>query len=50
MDFCGKVQDRRMFPTRVIQAAQVTAQNRVIGRLLKPGAAADQGAAASSGC
>jgi 2-polyprenyl-6-methoxyphenol hydroxylase-like FAD-dependent oxidoreductase len=33
----AKVQDRRMFPTRVIQAAQVTAQNRVIGRLLKPG-------------
>ena len=33
----GKVQDRRMFPTRVIQAAQVTAQSRVIGRLLKPG-------------
>ena len=33
----GQVQDRRMFPTRMIQAAQVTAQNRVIGRLLKPG-------------
>jgi 2-polyprenyl-6-methoxyphenol hydroxylase-like FAD-dependent oxidoreductase len=33
----AKVQVRRMFPTRVIQAAQVTAQNRVIGRLLKPG-------------
>ena len=33
----GRVQDRRMFPTRAIQAAQVTAQNRVIGRLLKPG-------------
>jgi hypothetical protein len=26
-----------MFPTRAIQAAQVTAQNRVSGRLLKPG-------------
>jgi hypothetical protein len=26
-----------MFPTRVIQAAQVTAQSRVIGRLLEPG-------------
>ena len=26
-----------MFPTRAIQAAQVTAQNRVIGRLLVPG-------------
>ncbi len=33
----AKVQERRMFPTRTIQAAQVTAQNRVIGRLLKPG-------------
>jgi len=33
----GKVQNRRMFPTRVIQAAQVAAQSRVIGRLLKPG-------------
>jgi 2-polyprenyl-6-methoxyphenol hydroxylase-like FAD-dependent oxidoreductase len=33
----GRVQERRMFPTRVIQAAQVTAQSRVIGRLLKPG-------------
>ena len=33
----AKVQDRRMFPTRVIQAAQVVAQSRVIGRLLKPG-------------
>jgi 2-polyprenyl-6-methoxyphenol hydroxylase-like FAD-dependent oxidoreductase len=33
----AKVQDQRMFPTRVIQAAQVTAQSRVIGRLLKPG-------------
>ena len=33
----AKVQARRMFPTRTIQAAQVIAQNRVIGRLLKPG-------------
>ncbi|MEO5612990.1 MAG: FAD-dependent oxidoreductase, partial [Sphingomicrobium sp.] len=33
----GKVQERRMFPTRTIQAAQIIAQNRVIGRLLKPG-------------
>ncbi|MEO8547597.1 MAG: FAD-dependent oxidoreductase [Sphingomicrobium sp.] len=32
-----KVQDRRMFPTRAIQAAQVVAQDRIIGRLLKPG-------------
>lgn len=33
----AKVQERRMFPTRIIQAAQVIAQNRVIGRLLQPG-------------
>jgi len=33
----AKVQERRMFPTRTIQAAQVIAQNRVIGRLLRPG-------------
>ncbi len=33
----GRVQARRMFPTRAVQAAQVTAQNRVIGRLLEPG-------------
>ena len=33
----SKVQERRMFPTRVIQAAQVIAQDRIIGRLLKPG-------------
>ena len=32
-----KVQERRMFATRAIQAAQVTAQKRVIGRLLEPG-------------
>jgi 2-polyprenyl-6-methoxyphenol hydroxylase-like FAD-dependent oxidoreductase len=30
-----KVQDRRMFPTRVIQAAQKAAQDNVIGRVLK---------------
>ena len=29
------VQDRRMFPTRVIQSAQKLAQERVIGRVLK---------------
>jgi 2-polyprenyl-6-methoxyphenol hydroxylase-like FAD-dependent oxidoreductase len=29
-----RVQDRRLFPTRVIQAAQKFAQDRVIGRLL----------------
>ncbi|MEO7364739.1 MAG: FAD-dependent oxidoreductase [Sphingomicrobium sp.] len=33
----GKVQDRRMWPTRAIQAAQVAAQERIIGRLLQPG-------------
>ena len=33
----GRVQVRRMFPTRTIQAAQIAAQNRVIGRLLEPG-------------
>ena len=30
-----EVQDRRMFPTRVIQSAQKLAQERVIGRVLK---------------
>ena len=33
----GQVQRRRMWPTRVIQAAQKAAQNRVIGRLLETG-------------
>lgn len=32
-----KVQDRRLFPTRVIQAAQKAAQDNIIGRLLQPG-------------
>ena len=32
-----EVQDRRMFPTRVIQAFQKAAQDRIIGRLLQPG-------------
>ena len=32
-----KVQERRLFPTRAIQAAQKTAQDRIIGRLLQPG-------------
>ena len=32
-----KVQDRRMFPTRVIQGAQKLAQDKIIGRLLEPG-------------
>jgi 2-polyprenyl-6-methoxyphenol hydroxylase-like FAD-dependent oxidoreductase len=34
----GRVQSRRMLPTRLVQAAQKTAQDRVIGRLLGPGA------------
>jgi 2-polyprenyl-6-methoxyphenol hydroxylase-like FAD-dependent oxidoreductase len=32
-----KVQDRRHFPTRIIQAFQKAAQDRIIGRLLEPG-------------
>jgi 2-polyprenyl-6-methoxyphenol hydroxylase-like FAD-dependent oxidoreductase len=32
-----KVQQRRLFPTRIIQAAQKLAQDNVIGRLLQPG-------------
>ena len=32
-----KVQERRLFPTRVIQAAQKAAQDNIIGRLLRPG-------------
>jgi len=34
-----KVQDRRLFPTRAVQAAQKAAQDNIIGRLLQPGAA-----------
>ncbi len=37
-DLLAKVQQRRMFPTRVIQRFQVTAQNNIIGALLRPGA------------
>src|SRR4051812_28258986 len=33
----GKVEKRRLFPTRVIQTAQKIAQDNVIGRLLQPG-------------
>src|SRR5687768_5341917 len=33
----GKVEKRRLFPTRIIQGAQKAAQDRVIGRLLLPG-------------
>jgi 2-polyprenyl-6-methoxyphenol hydroxylase-like FAD-dependent oxidoreductase len=32
-----RVQDRRLFPTRAIQAAQKLAQDNIIGRLLKSG-------------
>ena len=32
-----KVQQRRLFPTRIIQAAQKAAQDNIIGRLLQPG-------------
>jgi 2-polyprenyl-6-methoxyphenol hydroxylase-like FAD-dependent oxidoreductase len=34
----GRVEARRLFPTRMIQAAQKIAQDRIIGRLLQPGA------------
>ena len=33
-----KVEDRRLLPTRIIQAAQKFAQDRIIGRLLQAGA------------
>jgi 2-polyprenyl-6-methoxyphenol hydroxylase-like FAD-dependent oxidoreductase len=33
-----RVQQRRLFPTRMIQAGQKAAQDRIIGRLLRPGA------------
>ncbi len=32
-----KVQDRRLLPTRIIQAGQKAAQDNIIGRLLQPG-------------
>ncbi|MGI8706238.1 MAG: FAD-dependent oxidoreductase [Sphingomicrobium sp.] len=32
-----KVQERRLFPTRVVQRAQKLAQDNIIGRLLEPG-------------
>ena len=34
----GRVEQRRLFPTRMIQAGQKAAQDRIIGRLLQPGA------------
>ena len=33
----AKVQERRMLPTRIIQAAQKGAQDNIIGKLLQPG-------------
>ena len=36
-DLLHKVQDRRLFPTKVIQGGQKAAQDRIIGRLLGPG-------------
>ncbi|MEO6256046.1 MAG: FAD-dependent oxidoreductase [Sphingomicrobium sp.] len=33
----AKVEQRRLFPTRIVQAAQKAAQDRIIGRLLEPG-------------
>jgi hypothetical protein len=33
-----KVQDRRLLPTRLVQGAQKAVQDRIIGRLLEPGA------------
>ena len=36
-----KVQDRRALPTRLVQAAQKAAQDRIIGKLLEPGAPLD---------
>jgi 2-polyprenyl-6-methoxyphenol hydroxylase-like FAD-dependent oxidoreductase len=33
-----KVEERRLFPTRMIQGAQKLAQDNIIGRLLQPGA------------
>jgi len=34
----ARVEARRLFPTRMVQGAQKAAQDRIIGRLLKPGA------------
>ena len=36
-ELLGRVQKRREWPTRIIQAGQRTAQERIIGRLLQPG-------------
>jgi 2-polyprenyl-6-methoxyphenol hydroxylase-like FAD-dependent oxidoreductase len=37
-ELLGQVERRRMWPTKVIQGGQKAAQDRLIGRLLKPGA------------
>jgi 2-polyprenyl-6-methoxyphenol hydroxylase-like FAD-dependent oxidoreductase len=36
--YLSQVEDRRLLPTRLIQAAQVAAQNGIIGRVLGGGA------------
>ena len=35
VDLLGEIQKRRLFPTRIVQSAQLTMQNRVIGPALK---------------
>ena len=40
----GLVEKRRLFPTRIIQAGQRAAQDRIIGALFKPGARIDRAA------
>ncbi|GAA4009051.1 FAD-dependent oxidoreductase [Sphingomonas humi] len=37
-----KVEERRLLPTRLVQSAQKTAQDRIIGRLLEPGPPLDK--------
>ncbi|UUR08623.1 FAD-dependent oxidoreductase [Sphingomonas glaciei] len=37
-----KVEERRLLPTRLVQAAQKNAQDRIIGRLLEPGPPLDK--------
>jgi 2-polyprenyl-6-methoxyphenol hydroxylase-like FAD-dependent oxidoreductase len=37
-ELLSQVERRRMWPTKVIQSGQKAAQDRLIGRLLKPGA------------
>ncbi len=40
--FLGKVEKRRLFPTRVVQAGQKAAQDRIIAALFKPGMTLDR--------